>query len=501
MGPLTFLYLCGTIFTVKSELHSLTYIYTAFSKPVTLPGLHEFTAMGLLDNRMIDYYDSEHQKKVPKQPWMEEHLQKEYWDKGTQSRKSKEQWFRVNIDILMKRMRQNDTDTHILQWMHGCVGETQPDGSLKFVRGMDMYNYDGKDFLSFDDDKQVWVAPITAALETKRKWDEVQVLKEYTKGYLEKECMEWMSKFREYGKEQLVEAKPPEVHMFTRKAKTESNIILTCLATGFYPKDIIMNIRRNGRVLNKDDGLQKSGVLPNNDDTFQQKLYVEILKSDVSTYTCEVNHPGSDLHVEDKWVPDQSGDPTIIVVVVALIVLGGVICAVLFLCRDKLFGTSRNGRSDATSNGAVNTAVATPLIATNGHSTNGHSTNGAVNTAVATPLIATNGHSTNGHSTNGAVYIAVATPLIATNGNSTNGHSTNGTAKENGNNQPMTEDNDSIESEESKDSGHGCKYCYRSTLGDSFSEDFLMLPTCQPLLVDPMKEASTLELNGVTTEE
>uniref|UniRef100_A0A3Q2DMK3 Ig-like domain-containing protein n=1 Tax=Cyprinodon variegatus TaxID=28743 RepID=A0A3Q2DMK3_CYPVA len=283
------------------ELHSLTYIYTAFSKPVALPGLHEFTAMGLLDNRMIDYYDSEHQKKVPKQPWMEEHLEKEYWDKGTQSRKSKEQWFKVNIDILMKRMRQNDTDTHILQWMHGCVGETQPDGSLKFVNGMDMYNYDGKDFLSFDDDKQVWVAPITAALETKRKWDDVQVLKEYTKGYLEKECMEWMSKFRDYGKEQLENATKPTVHMFTRKAKTESNIILTCLATGFYPKDIIMNIRRNGRVLNKDDGLQTSGVLPNDDDTFQQKLHVEILKSDVSTYTCEVNHPASHWDVEEKW--------------------------------------------------------------------------------------------------------------------------------------------------------------------------------------------------------
>uniref|UniRef100_A0A3B5LTG2 MHC class I-like antigen recognition-like domain-containing protein n=1 Tax=Xiphophorus couchianus TaxID=32473 RepID=A0A3B5LTG2_9TELE len=96
--------------------------------------------------------------------------------------------------------------THILQWMHGCEGETQSDGTMQFVRGMDMYNYDGNDFLSFDDDRQVWVAPIHAAEETKRKWDEVQVLKEYTKGYLEKECMEWMSKFRDFGKEQLQNA-------------------------------------------------------------------------------------------------------------------------------------------------------------------------------------------------------------------------------------------------------------------------------------------------------
>uniref|UniRef100_A0A3B3TWU5 Ig-like domain-containing protein n=1 Tax=Poecilia latipinna TaxID=48699 RepID=A0A3B3TWU5_9TELE len=285
-----------------TEKHSLTYIYTAFSKPVNLPGLHEFTAMGLLDNRMIDYYDSENQVKVPKEDWMEKHLEPEYWEKGTQSRKSKQQWFKVNIDILMKRMRQNNNDTHILQWMHGCEGETQPDGSLKFVRGMDMYNYDGSDFLSFDDNKQVWVAPIHAAEETKRKWDEVQVLKEYTKGYLEKECMEWMTKFRGFGEEQLLNASIPEVHLFTRKAKADTNTILTCLATGFYPKDIILQIKRNGRILTKEDGIQTSGVLPNEDDTFQRKDHVEILKSDAAAYTCEVIHPASHMKVEKKWV-------------------------------------------------------------------------------------------------------------------------------------------------------------------------------------------------------
>ena len=65
--------------------------------------------MGLLNDRMIDYYDNDLQKKVPKQDWMKERLDKDYWDKGTQSRKFKEQWFKVNIGILMERMRQNDS--------------------------------------------------------------------------------------------------------------------------------------------------------------------------------------------------------------------------------------------------------------------------------------------------------------------------------------------------------------------------------------------------------
>lgn len=92
--------------------------------------------------------------------------------------------------------------------MHGCVGETPatPNDKLIFKRGMDMYSYDGNDFLSFDDAHSVWVAPTPAAQQTKRKWDEVQVLKEYTRGYLENECIDWLSKFVEYGQKQLKQA-------------------------------------------------------------------------------------------------------------------------------------------------------------------------------------------------------------------------------------------------------------------------------------------------------
>lgn len=64
--------------------------------------------MGLLDDHVIDYFDSETKKKVPRQTWMKE-LDQKYWDKGSQSRQSKQQWFKVNINILMERMRQNDT--------------------------------------------------------------------------------------------------------------------------------------------------------------------------------------------------------------------------------------------------------------------------------------------------------------------------------------------------------------------------------------------------------
>lgn len=79
----------------------------------------------------------------------------------------------------------------------------QPDGKVKFDRGVDMYSYDGDTFLSFDDSNAVWVAGTPAAMATKRTWDGVPVLKEYTKGYLENECIEWLNKFIGYGEKQL----------------------------------------------------------------------------------------------------------------------------------------------------------------------------------------------------------------------------------------------------------------------------------------------------------
>lgn len=94
---------------------------------------------------------------------------------------------------------------------------------------------------------------------------------------------------------------PPEVFVFAKKAKVETNLILTCLATGFYPKDIIVRIRRNGRVLTADDGLKSSDVLPNNDETFQRRDHVEILKSDLSQFSCEVFHEATGVNVMKLW--------------------------------------------------------------------------------------------------------------------------------------------------------------------------------------------------------
>lgn len=227
---------------------------------------------------------------------------------------------------------------HVLQWLHGCRGDLHPNGTVAFRGAVDTYSYDGLDFLSFDYKHAAWVATAPAAQETKRKWDGVALLKDYTRAYLNKECITWMERFLGYrskhrrragtypptgfffrgcgsrwltsrsrGQTVLSDAPrastaPPTVDVIgSRKARAADTLLLSCLATGFPLKHVVLEIRRNGRTLAREDGVTSSGVRPNEDDTFQRRDSVEVLESDDGNFTCVLRHHASGLHVETLW--------------------------------------------------------------------------------------------------------------------------------------------------------------------------------------------------------
>ncbi|KAM9824014.1 H-2 class I histocompatibility antigen, Q10 alpha chain-like [Neosynchiropus ocellatus] len=289
-----------TLVAIEGEKHSLKYIYTALSLPskTTIP---EFTAMGLLDHRQLDYFDNKNRTKVPRKPWMLRELGQEYFDKGTESRLNKMQWFKVNLDILMKRMLQNNTDAHILQWQHGCEVDLQPGGKDTYIRGIDRYSYDGHDFLDYDVVHDVWVSTLDAAKLTKDKWNQVKELISYTDGYLKTECMSWLKRFREF-EDKEPRTDKPELHIFSKKSRSAKTHVLTCLATGLPSKNIRLVIRRDNRVLDQDDGLKMIAMLPNQDETYQQRIYVELLRSDKASYSCHVPK----LNLSKIWGPGST---------------------------------------------------------------------------------------------------------------------------------------------------------------------------------------------------
>uniref|UniRef100_A0A672KYK8 Ig-like domain-containing protein n=1 Tax=Sinocyclocheilus grahami TaxID=75366 RepID=A0A672KYK8_SINGR len=310
--------------------HSLYYIYTALSKPVDLPGIYQFTAMAQLDDIQIDYYNSREQRKIPKQTWMKEKLYEDYWEEGTQSRKSKEHWFNVNIDILMKRMRHSESDLHVFQMRTGC--EVERWGSEeKFSKGVYEYGYDGENFLSFDDSGSLQFTQLYQPRVN------IPFLNQYTKGYLGKNCVDWLKKFTEYGENELRNGSPPDVHMFAKRS-TSDKIKLTCMVTSFYPKDTVLFIRKYRTSLPEDE-TESTGIRPNQDGAFQLCKSVEIQENEKANYDCFVAHRTLKEPIITKWDGNCQDCPPEIdlamiaavtgAVLVLLITVAGVVVCIL----------------------------------------------------------------------------------------------------------------------------------------------------------------------------
>uniref|UniRef100_A0A3Q3WT72 MHC class I-like antigen recognition-like domain-containing protein n=1 Tax=Mola mola TaxID=94237 RepID=A0A3Q3WT72_MOLML len=196
--------LCVLLPLLLSGRHSLTDIYTALSKPLRLPGIYEFIATGLLDGKMIDYFDSQTLRKALTHHWMSDGQREDYWDEDAQSR-------RICLTFCILPSRHFHTYTfHFLQWKHGC-GATMEWTSLSFP--------------------------------TKRMWGSVQVLNENTEGYLE-ECTDWLRLLVD--RQQESRASPPDVGVCAKNPRS-GKVILTRTASGFSPKDIVLQVKRNGR--------------------------------------------------------------------------------------------------------------------------------------------------------------------------------------------------------------------------------------------------------------
>lgn len=83
--------------------------------------------------------------------------------------------------------------------MCGC--DVGSDGSLH--HGYEQFAYNGHDFIALDEDLKTWTAVDMAAQMILNKWDQAGTADCY-KAYLEGECVEWLRRYLELGKETLL---------------------------------------------------------------------------------------------------------------------------------------------------------------------------------------------------------------------------------------------------------------------------------------------------------
>ncbi|XP_048014949.1 uncharacterized protein LOC125247597 isoform X2 [Megalobrama amblycephala] len=86
-----------------------------------------------------------------------------------------------------------------------------------------------------------------------------------------------------------------------RYIKYKTRLKLTCMVTGFYHKDLMMNIRKYRASLPENE-IKSTGIRPNHDGSFQMKKSVEIKEGDErAVYYCWVLHKSLKEPIINIW--------------------------------------------------------------------------------------------------------------------------------------------------------------------------------------------------------
>nr|AST23141.1 MHC class I antigen [Macaca fascicularis]CAD7795319.1 B [Macaca fascicularis] [Macaca fascicularis] len=324
--------------------HSLRYFGTAVSRPGR--GEPRFTYVGYVDDTQFVRFDSDaaSPRVEPRAPWMEQEGP-EYWEEQTRIAKARAQTDRADLGTLLRYYNQSEAGSHTIQWMFGC--DLGPDGRL--LRGYHQSAYDGKDYIALNRDLSSWTAADLAAQNTQRKW-EADRYAERQRAYLEGECLEWLRRYLENGKETLQRADPPKTHV-THHPVSDHEATLRCWALGFYPAEITLTWQRDGEDQTQDTELVETR--PAGDGTFQKWGAVVVPSGEEQRYTCHVQHEGLLEPLTLKWEPSSQSTIPIVGIVVGLAVLavvvtGAVVAAVMW--RRKSSGGKGGSYSQAVSN-------------------------------------------------------------------------------------------------------------------------------------------------------
>ncbi|XP_032129341.1 saoe class I histocompatibility antigen, A alpha chain isoform X2 [Sapajus apella] len=296
--------------------HSMRYFYTSVSRPGR--GEPRFISVGYVDDTQFVRFDSDAAipRAEPRAPWMEQEGP-EYWEEQTRIFKAQAQADRVNLRTLLGYYNQSEARSHTIQRMYGC--DLGPEGRL--LRGYRQDAYDGKDYIALNEDLRSWTAADMAAQITQRKFEAASVA-ERMRPYLEGECLEWLHRHLENGKEMLQRAESPKTHV-THHPISDHEATLRCWALGFYPAEITLTWQRDGEDQTQDMELVETR--PAGDGNFQKWAAVVVLSGEEPRYTCHVQHEGLPEPLTLRWEPSSQPTIPIVGIIAGLAVLGAVV--------------------------------------------------------------------------------------------------------------------------------------------------------------------------------
>ncbi|XP_061106624.1 major histocompatibility complex class I-related gene protein-like [Conger conger] len=311
----------------KQRTHSLWYFVTFIAGPSPFP---ELVVVGMVDDILVDHYDSFSRTITSRQHWQKEEDSVAYAEMKriiiadiSDSLKSRLQYMREHLN--------HSGTLHTYQRFAGC--ELDDDGTERF-KAQDAYN--GKDVLSFDTQANTWS---TLILEMQIDSWLVQSYKGLSHYVYQSFCVRLLKRFLEQGRSILKQRVKPKIRVLQKQVGSAGAVEVTCLATGFYPRHIKLTLQRDNQPVQEQE-LIRGDILPNCDGTYQQRMSLSVSAEELRVghrYTCSVRHVSMDNKLDISWDSPQKPSIGLIsgTVVTALIIVLFIIIIILILIWRK----------------------------------------------------------------------------------------------------------------------------------------------------------------------
>ncbi|XP_052599981.1 HLA class I histocompatibility antigen, alpha chain F-like [Peromyscus californicus insignis] len=288
--------------------HSLRYLITTTGSRTGLQHRRVFAVAYMDDTQILGFQSGETIKMEARAPWAKQ-MGPAYWKWAKDAMEDYTKTARENLKFAIKIYNQSDDDQFLL-------------------RGHYRHAFDGRDYISLNEDLSSWTVADKTAQITQRQW-EAKRLAENWKIFLEGRCVALLLWHLELGKETLLRSDPPKAHV-THHPRPEGDVTLRCWAIRFYPSEITLTWKRDGEDQTQDMELVETR--PGGNGTFQKWAAVVVPSGEEQRYTCHVQHQGLPEPLTLRWEPPPSWPTigmTVGVVLLGVVVTGAVTALVM----------------------------------------------------------------------------------------------------------------------------------------------------------------------------
>ncbi|XP_062404882.1 major histocompatibility complex class I-related gene protein-like [Sardina pilchardus] len=320
-------------FAVKTSTgsHSLVVFATFIIGHTPFP---EFSAVVMLDDVQLGYYDSDVRKFIlrgltsePEDVVLQEDASVVF---GHVNRGMK-----YRASHLRQRSNLTGAGIYVQQRITGC--ELLDDDQPGPMAVKDAFNGQTGDHLSFTNDQHsFWNQWQWPAMWDKLQFSQVKWLYE---NIYQPICLRTLRTYLRKQRNRVMRKVKPRVRLLQKTLPDSRGAKVTCLATGFYPRHINLTLLRDGQSVS-DHQITGGELLPNGDETYQMRKSLEVSPEELQHhhYTCTAEHLSLDNKL-DIALGSEWGSATTTIASTALVAvcvcLIGAATGVFLLCKKN----------------------------------------------------------------------------------------------------------------------------------------------------------------------